>query len=259
MASRFVLAVVATVAAASVETDHSAAAVACGDVDRSGRRARAVLTLDDRRAVTTLRFKQSTKPKTLSLVFSVTGCELSISEPPPTILPPLPMKDVSELPEEALSKPSFDSDAEGSTLFVLTRVEPKKFDAGTYGGHIIVRAPYLANNSTPISVSRSEDSLLKPVGIGLVGALFGLAWFLILKFVARQKLQVSWWWLIPLGVAALVLGGLAAWDSYDAQEVWTVRENWRATAVAGFTGASTGAVAALLVTIFRSPVAPGGN
>lgn len=42
-------------------------------------------------------------------------------------------------------------------------------------------------------------------------------------------------------------------NSYWDQDVWTFDANWRATAVAGFTGASTGAIAAVLGTIWLAP------
>ena len=132
-------------------------------------------------------------------------------------------------------------------------MDPLKFDPGTYGGAVILSAPYLAANKTPISVSRSDDDKLKPFGIGAFAALLGFIWFAGLKFVTRNKLAVSWLWLIPVGVAAIVLGGLAALNSYWDQDVWTFDDNGRATFIAGLTGATTGSMVALLGAVWQAP------
>jgi hypothetical protein len=233
-----------------------AQAVPCGEIDPVTKRpAKASITLDEKSAVTNLIFKRSTAKRTLSLIFTVTGCELDTLEPPPLVRV-LPSAGANELPDQVISL--LDADAEdGSVFYLRLRVDPSKFEPGTYGGLVVARAPYVATNRTPITVSRTERPWI-PAGIGAFSGLVGLLWFLALKFFAREKLQISWRWLfllIPLAVGA---GAWAAGNLYWDQDVWTFDENWRAAARAGAAGASTGSLGAVLVTIWKSPTKTAG-
>ncbi len=129
------------------------------------------------------------------------------------------------------------------------------FDPGAYSGIILLDAPYLAANRTPIAVSRSEDNELVPAGLGALGGFVGVFWFLALKLVARNKLAISWWWLLLVVPLAVGAGVVAVLNAYWDQDVWTSGENGWAALKAGFAGASTGSAVGLLTSIFQSPTA----
>lgn len=221
----------------------------CGAKEPGMARVRTELTLDES-ATTNLKFKRKTSPRDLSLVFMHKGCNLFRLRPPPRVRI-LPAGETAQLPAAAISLGEVERDA--FRLYVRVSVDPLKFEPGTYGGAVILSAPYLAANRTPVSVSRSEDNELKPFGIGALAAIAGVVWFALLKFFARNKLAVSWWWLVPVTVAAASVGGLAALNNYWDQEVWTLDDNVRATVVAAFSGATTGSMAMLLGAIWQAP------
>ena len=58
--------------------------------------------------------------------------------------------------------------------------------------------------------------------------------------------------MIPLAIG---FGVYAVVNVYLDQQVWTFDENWWAALKTGFAGASTGAAAGLLASIFQSPTA----
>jgi hypothetical protein len=242
---------VALVAASFASAAKPSAAATCGEVDpATNKTAKAVLALDEEKAVTPAHFGRKTGRRTLSLIFTVTGCELpNPLEPAPT-LGMLPVKNVDELPAEAISLR--ETYSEDSTFYFILSVESSKFDPGLYGSLISARAPYLSVNATPVSVSRSEDREWIPGLLGAAAGIVGFLWFLILKLAARTKLAISWYWLIPIGVAATIAGALAGTTSYFDQDVWALGENWKAALVGGFTGATTGTMVGVLAIVFGS-------
>jgi hypothetical protein len=230
---------------------RQAEAAKCGAVDPATKTtARATLALDEKSAVTSQIFKRKTAKRSLSLIFTASGCDIDVLEPAPRPTQ-LPQKGMDELPEGAWTVKSAEFDS--PTLEVILTVDPKKFPPGSYGNLLSLRAGYLAANRTPIAVSRSEDTPWKPIGIGALAGLAGFLWFAVLKFVARAKLKVSWWWLPLVAGLAVAVGAWGAAKSYWDQDVWTFDANWHATAVAGFTGASTGSILALLGTVWGAP------
>ena len=248
--ARAVLAVGVPLAALLV-TAPAAGAVECGKADpKTKLPARATLTLDDKSAVTNLVFKRHRNVKQLSLVYNVTGCDLTGNEVPPAILV-LPRGGGDQLPDGVVTFKRQDTD--GSAYFLSLAVDAHKFDPGSYDGLIVVRARYLAPNRTPIAVSRSENSVFIPILIGGLAGLAGIAWFAAAKFLAREKLDIATKW-VGLAVALAILAGIwAALKIYTDQDVWTFDDNWRTTAIAGFTGASTGAMAAVLAALWKAP------
>lgn len=223
----------------------ASAALPCGVIDpATNKPVRAVLTLDEKTAVTSRVLKRSTKKKTLSLVFSVSGCELADANPVPTLLV-LPTPGGGELPDDALTVKRVDVD--GSTLFLSLQVHPRKMDPGTYNSIVIARAPYLASNRTPVTVSRSEDAAWKVLGVGAFAAVAGLIWLLFLNLPAITATGFTRGRVIALCVLAVAAGIYAAANNYYSQDVWTFGDNLFSLASAAFLAATTGSVAALLI------------
>lgn len=248
--ARVAVVLAAAVVSVGCATEAARAAVTCGQTDpTTDKPARAVLTLDDKSAVTNLTLKRSTKKKTLSLVFSVGGCDLADSNSPPDLLV-LPTRGGDELPDDVLSVKR--AEVDGSTFFLSLQVDPKKMDPGTYNSIVIARAPYLASNRTPVTVSRSEDAAWKVLGIGALAAIAGLFWLLILKLPALDKTTVTRRRLIALCVLAVGAGVYAAWNNYYSQDVWTFDDNFKSLATAAFVAATTGSVAALVAGSSKS-------
>ena len=207
----------------------------CGQTDpATNKPLKGTLTLDPK-SVTNLSFKRHTTPAELSLVFAVSGCEIDKGDVPRPRIDVLPVPGLSQFPPTGRPQLQSVDTRDGSDLIVRLGVDPEWFDAGKYGGLVLVVGSYLAANSTPIAVSRSEDDSWKPISIGLVAALVGFLWLIGLKFLSRDKLQVSWPWLILVGGLAVAVGLYAAFISYWDQEVWTFDDNAKATAVAAFT------------------------
>jgi hypothetical protein len=220
-------------------------------------RARGVLVLDDKQAVTTVGFGRETGTKRLSLIFNVTGCEIDPETQEPPDFEVLPKPDDAEQLETAVLKPEKPR-TDGTSFRQVFRVNTDDFDPGSYSGVLLLNAGYLAANRTPLGVSRSEDNELIPSGLGALGGFIGLIWFGALKLVARNKLAISWWWLILVVPLAVGAGAWAVLNAYWDQDVWTFSANGPAAVGAGFAGASTGAALGLLTAIFKSPPAAGG-
>lgn len=254
MGARLSLLVAALLVVASFGSEPAYAAT-CGETDpTTNKRVKGTLTLDSK-SVTNLSFKRSTEPAQLSLIFAVSGCEIEKGNVARPRIAVLPAADRKQFPPGGRPTLNNAETLDGSDLIVLLDVDPKLFDAGTYGGHVNVIGSYLTANSTPVTASRSEDDFWKPIAIGLVCALVGFVWFAALKLLSRAKLEVRWPWLIPVAVLAVGAGAVAAFISYWDQEVWTFETNAKATATTAFFGASTGAAAGLLATVWRAPAA----
>jgi hypothetical protein len=174
------------------------------------------------------------------------GCILSIPQPPPKLLV-LPAKGGDELPEGALTVKRAAVDVEGSTLFVILQIHPRKLDPGTYTSFVIAQARYLGSNQTPIVVSRSENAAWKVLLVGTLAAVAGLVWLLILALPAVDASAFKSWRTVVLGAVAIVAGIYAAANNYYSQEVWTFSENVRGLATAAFVAASSGSIAAILI------------
>ncbi len=225
-------------------------AVPCGHVDPSTKeKTKAALTFDDKASRTAISFRRKTKTRNLTLVFNVSGCQLDGRPDPAPQLKFLPKQGAAEdLPEEAVEvKPA---DADDSTLYLTGSVDPNKLDPGMYEGIALARAPWLTTARTPIAVSRSEHRWLIPLLIGALAGLAGVLWFLAMRYAVGDKMKTLSRWRIALVVLLpVVAGAFAVLASYWDQEVWSVSDNLPAALIAGFTGATTGSMAAVLAAI----------
>jgi hypothetical protein len=229
-----------------------ASAVPCGEADRQNAEpARATLALDERSSKTHLWFKRETGHREISLVFRTTGCDLPSRLPNPRLVV-LPEQGSWELPDGVLTVES--ADVLGAELLLKVDVDASRFKPGTYDGKLVIRSPFLKSNRTPISVSRSESRIWIPMLVGAVTGVAGLIWFALLRGASQAQLTVEPRWLLVLGGVCTIAGMVAVFISYWDQNVWTLDENLIASAVAGFTGATTGAMAGVLGVVWATPV-----
>lgn len=212
--------------------------------------ARATITLDEKSSKTHLLFKRETGHREISLVFSATGCDLPRALGKPRLVV-LPEQGSWELPDGVLTVKS--AEAFETELVLKVDVDASKFKPGTYDGKLVIRSPYLDTNRTPISVSRSESRIWVPMLIGAITGLAGLIWFALLKGASQAQLTVEPRWLFVLSAVCVVAGMVAVFISYWDQNVWTLDENLIASAVAGFTGATTGAMTGVLGVVWATP------
>jgi len=228
--------------------------VKCGANDpTTNQPVRGTLVLDKQTSHLAHAFKRSKHRADLTLNFAISGCQLATDAEEPVIRV-LPANGGSELPKDAIAKDKiWDHDASTGTL-VLT-VDPHLFGGGSYAALVAVRARYLTDNNTKITVSRT-DGPMWPIIIGLLAGAVGALWFLLLKATSRQKLLVSWWWLLALLVVAAGAGSWAAVTNYWDKEVWTFDDDWVTTAKVAFAAASTGSLAAVLAAVWQAPKAP---
>lgn len=231
---------------------QAATAATCGEPesDATGAgAAKATLTLQED-STADVSYKRSTDPKTLLLIFRVTGCELAKTQKDPDF-EVVPRKDFDELPAGVITLLRARQD--GTELSMRFSVDANKFKPGSYGSLIELRAPYLTLSRTPVSVSRSEDNWLVPFCIGALSGFVAILWFGLLKFFAREKLLIKWPWLIVVVIAGAIFGGLAVASSWWDQDVWSVDANLKAAIAAGVAGATTGAMLGLLGTVWQAP------
>lgn len=233
-------------AVAMALTPGAAQAATCGT---GAEPVRAVLTLDET-SDTDATFKRDDGTRALNLIYRAADCTFSGSEAPPRIAV-LSAKDADELPPDAVTLKSASFDPKEMALGL--QVDSASFDPGSYGGLVEVRAPYLVTTRTPITVSRSEDNLLLPIGIGAIGGLVALLWFGLTKAATRNQLEIAPVWLVVVVAGGVVAGAFTVWSSYMSQDVWTLDENARSALLAAFTGATTGAMGTLLGALWKSP------
>jgi hypothetical protein len=229
----------------------AATAPTCGQADpKTGKVAKGAPTLNEQNAVTEQVFKRDAGRKTIFLSFNVAGCELAADAPPPAV-EINPRKGADELPAEAITLKGATPD--GTTLDVRMDVNSEKFDAGSYGGLIVLRAPYMATSRTPVTVSRSDNRVWLPALIGALAAFGGLALFNFARRIGGAKPKVGRLALAGVVAIGAVAGAVAVLVNYYNQDVWTFGENWWSAVVTGFTGATTGVMAGLLGDIWSKP------
>jgi hypothetical protein len=233
----------------------------CGTRDaNSGQTVKGTLTLDDRAAVTEVAFKRHTGHKTLALTFNVAACELAGTESAPTMTIN-PRKGVDDLPAGAVKLKSVTPD--GSSLDVLLDVNSDGFDPGSYGGFVVLRAPYMATTRTPVAVSRSDQRFFVPVIIGLVAATAAFVFWTITRWIAWLRTtdrQSPRWGAIGVVFGVAVIGGaIAAFTTWINQDVWTFGDNGWVTATTAFAAATSGALAGLLANLWPEPTASASN
>lgn len=247
----------AAVLATALLLPATASAVLCGAEDpATGRPAIGRLTLNGA-SRTDLVYRRGTAPRAIVLVFDVKGCTLSrTTKPAPQVSMTASTGPGLDLPNAALRKPAT-AFVDRQQLEYRYDVVTSKLPPGSYNGTIEVRADYLNTVRTPVSVSRSEPLFLIPIAFGALGGLGGIAWYLIASATAvsetTRKRQAV---VLVVGIAAGGITGLGFWTN---QDVWTIGDNAWATVIAGFTGATTGAVTALAVHRGKDPGSDGSD
>ena len=256
--ARLLAALLTLAAAAALVGPPAASAAPCGRPNPhakppSATPVRAMLALDDKSSRTTLAFKHDRGHQGISLVFTATACELPASpEKPKLVL--LTKAGSKDLPDDALSVKSVEAD--GEEFILKVDVNANRCAPGTYDGQLAARAPYLApTNRIPISVSRSENRLWVPLLIGAIAGLAGLLWFGLLRTASQTALSVSRIMLMFVTLACMLAGALTVFISYWDQDVWSIGDNFIGAVTAGFTGATTGAMAGLVGVVWRQPTA----
>lgn len=232
----------------AVTFPSAASAAKCGTIDpKTNTVVKAKLEIDPD-SVTTIAFVRDMEPQWLLVRFKATGCELPIGHKPTIDL--LPKQNAKNIPEPAVilkaARPA------GSEYTLKLRADPGELDPGAYEGFLEVRATNINTTRTPVALSRSEDNELLPLGIGLIGGLASVMWFLGLHFAQGAKSPKAWHYLLAF-VAAALFGAFAVETAYRSQEVWTLSENYASAAVAAFTGATTGTMLAALAVLFPKP------
>lgn len=217
---------------------------------------KATLSLDgesqDPTLVSDAAFGRKTGVKKMTLVYKITGCDAGDSEPAPQqplrIYPP---KSGDIIPDDALVLDG-DPDIEGSRYIVHLKVSGKSFDPGTYGGLAEIKSGWLNAVRTPVTLSRSEDNRLVPLGWGALGALGGFGLFALTRLIKRNDLLVGRLALAAVLVVSVIAGAAAAYTtSYLDQDVWVSSENWWAALLAGFTGSTSGVMVGLLAAVWQ--------
>jgi hypothetical protein len=238
------------VVAALMAAPSASAASECGSTDpKTHRTVRGTLRLDED-SVTSKSFQADTDPQKLLLRFKVSGCELPPDPPPPetALLAKTGMKDI---PDGAIRLVR--AVADGSEYSLRLTADPNQFDPGSYGAVYELRAPTIIPTRTPIELSRSESNVLLPLGIGVVGGLAGIFWFLMLNFAKGAKTRITPWHYGIVFAAAAIAGALAVYGAYRSQDVWSFSANSVSAFAAAFTGATTGAMATALAVLWPEP------
>jgi hypothetical protein len=193
----------------------------------------------------------------MTLVYTVSGCRLSDTLPPPLDPPPIgPPKDdtVDTIPYGLIrldGPPEIDGNQYIVHLKVATNPGPftntdgetarASFAPGSYAGFLHLRSPWLRRVGTPVSISRSDDQWVKVALLAALGALAGFLTFVVLHWFARAELMVGRTRFAVAGLISVIVGGGVAYTTnYLNQTVWTMGANGRALMVAAFTAATTG-------------------
>jgi hypothetical protein len=226
-------------------------AVRCGSADpETNATARATLTLQDD-SVAGIAYGRDTDDRTLLLRFRAEGCELAPGGAAPD-LEVVPKQGLEQLPDGVVSLVRARRD--GNEFSVRLAVDPDRFDPGSYGGFVEIRAGDVTTTRTPIALSRSESNLAWPLLIGAIGGLAGLVWFALLhsaRGTVDGRFRALHYGVVF--IAASVAGIFSVTTQYLDQEVWSVEDNGLAALVAAFTGATTGAMATAISVLWRVP------
>jgi hypothetical protein len=249
-------ALVILAAVAALLAPATASATLCGEKDpKSGQTAIGRLTLDES-SRTDLVYRRSDEPRALLLVFDVDGCSLDRHRtiPSPLVTVAASNGPDRDLPAAAVGPPRTAIDAH--QIEYRFDVDTDALSPGSYNGAIEIRADYLQTARTPVSASRSEPDWRVPAAYGMVGGLAGIIWYMVVTFASsavptgstRRATLVH---VTVVGLVGVVFGGVAGYGFWHNQDVWTTDDNAWPTIVAGFTGATTGAVAALATQLIK--------
>jgi hypothetical protein len=201
---------------------------------------------------TDVAYKRDKDPRSILLVFDVKGCTLDgTHQPAPEVVITPTTSPGKDLPEDALTPPSGQRRGESEVEYRFA-IDSGKLDPGSYFGAVELTASDIRTTRTPISISRSENRLRVPAIFGALGGLAGMAWFLIVSYASSSlPTGQKGWWAVLLLVLGALFGGIAGYLFWTNQDVWTRGDNGWATIVAGFTGATTGALAALTTQLVK--------
>jgi hypothetical protein len=250
MSARRLLRMLAVLTVIAAYVTPAASAADCGVEDaKTHVTPKASLDLDPD-SVTSIVFRRDTDPQKLLIRFKATGCTLPGDAEAPKI-DVLPKQNIKNVPDDVIKLES--AVADGSDYSLTFSATPEKFDPGTYGGFVEVRAPFVTTVRAPISVSRSESDELPLVLLGLLGGAASLVWFVGLRLAKGAVTKIEWWHYVLAFFAAAVAGIIAVDTAYRAQDVWSFNENAGSAVVAAFTGATTGTMIAALAVLFPEP------
>jgi hypothetical protein len=263
---RRLVAILACGAVASLASAASASAElpVCGTTPPGASQpVKATLALADTdpETVTAALYGRRTGVRQLTFVYTVSGCKLTnglaLPDDPPPIGPPKDDK-VDTIPKGVIrldGRPEADGQQYVVHLQAFTAppayTDPStgkkltpKFDPGTYGGFLHLKAPWMHRTGTLVAVSRSENRWLAVLAGAVIGALGGFVFFMLLHAFARATLLESGWRIAIAGAISIGVGAYVAYTTnYLNQDVWTFGANIIALLTAAFTAATSGHLA----------------
>jgi hypothetical protein len=123
---------------------------------------------------------------------------------------------------------------------------------GSYTSFVRLKAPWMRTVATPVTVTRSEDTELIPIGIGIAGGIAGFGLFWLLRLIHGESLFVKKRVLGFTALVCVVVGaGTAFFTNYLNQDIWTFNANALALFTAAFTASTAGVTAGLLTGIYK--------
>lgn len=147
----------------------------------------------------------------------------------------------------------------GGTDTTAATSPPDEFsvDPGSYTSFVRLKAQWLRTVATPVTVTRSEDSEVIPLGIGVLGGLCGFFVFWLLRQIHDDDLLVKETWVLWLAamVSVVVGAGTAFLTNYLNQDLWTMEDNGLALFIAAFSASTGGVAAGLLTGIYKTEAA----
>lgn len=232
----------AAAALIAVPASATAAEVTCGQADpKTGDPVSGTLTLRDDSATTKV-FRWHNGVKQLYLDYAVTGCALAARPADVTFtINPATRSDGDDFPGGAMTTTARPS---AHRVAVHVAVDTKKLGAGSFSGVAEVGAPGVESAQTPVAASHTSAFWI-PMVVAIFGGIWGVLTTVILgnrsssiHLTDRHKLL--------LGVLGLGVGAVAGIGTWLNQDVWTFWPNAVATALAGYTAATTGNTLALI-------------
>lgn len=212
----------------------------------------------DSETVTAALYGRDAGVKQLTLVYTVTGCQLietlEVPQDPPPIGPPKDAK-IDTIPRGVV-RIEGDPQIDGNQYIVRMQVftDPPAyidartgktiaptFDPGTYGGFVQLKANWMRRTGTAVAISRSENRWELVLAGAALGALGGFVFFMLLHWFSHAKLLVGPKRIVFAGVLSVGVGAYVAYSTnYLNQDVWTFGANTIALLTAGFTAATSG-------------------
>ena len=230
----------------------AAKAPECGSRGDDGSPVLGALTLNDNSSAVKS-YGPGRGDRHLTLVFDVAGCTLpagmTIQRDQVSLMA---AKTGDDLPAGVVHLTVQQPDA--TSIAVDAGLSLEEIAPGTQGAIVRVHDPgYLQDSFTPIAVSRT-DSWHWAVVFGFFGALAGFIWAIGLHVADTvPPFRFVWWHWAILTVLVLGAGVVAGYGYWLNQDVWTVHANALATAAAGFTASTTGALLTVTTALVSQP------